>query len=30
VAVVMNLLSVWFFWLTGRTLVEDLQAKKRL
>ncbi|HEV8713276.1 MAG TPA: MFS transporter [Candidatus Binatia bacterium] len=30
VAVVMNLLSVWFFWLTGKTLAEDLEAKKRL
>jgi len=26
----MNLLSAWFFWLTGKTLVEDLTAKKRL
>lgn len=30
VAVVMNFSAVWFFWLTGKTLVEDLQAKKRL
>src|SRR5262249_40895437 len=30
VAVAMNLLSAWFFWLTGKTLVEDLEARKRL
>ena len=30
VAVIMNLLSAWFFWLTGKTLVEDLRAKERL
>ena len=30
VAVVMNFSAVWFFWLTGKTLVEDLEAKKRL
>jgi len=30
VAVVMNLLSAWFFWLTGKTLVEDLAAKKQV
>jgi MFS family permease len=30
VAVIMNLLSAWFFWLTGKTLVEDLRAKDRL
>ena len=30
VAVVMNLLAAWFFWLTGKTLVEDLRAKERL
>ena len=29
-AVVMNLCSAVFFWLTGRTLVQDLEAKKRL
>jgi len=28
--VVMNLCSAVFFWLTGRTLVQDLEAKKRL
>jgi len=30
VAVAMNLLSAWFFWLTGKTLVTDLQAKRQL
>src|SRR5215470_18056855 len=30
VAVTMNLLSAWFFWRTGTTLVEDLRAKERL
>ena len=30
VAVVMNLLAAWFFWLTGKTLVADLRAKERL
>jgi predicted MFS family arabinose efflux permease len=30
VAVVMNLCSAWFFWLTARSLVQDLEAKKRL
>ena len=30
VAIVMNLLAAWFFWLTGKTLVEDLQAKERV
>jgi MFS family permease len=30
VAVVMNLFAAWFFWLAGKTLVEDLEAKKRL
>jgi len=29
-ATIMNLISVAFFWLAGRTLVEDLEAKKRL
>jgi len=29
-AVVMNLCSAVFFWLTGRTLVQDLEAKKQL
>jgi MFS family permease len=30
VAVTMNLCAAGFFWLAGRTLVEDLEAKKRL
>jgi glc operon protein GlcG len=30
VGITMNLLSAWFFWLTGKTLVEDLRAKERL
>jgi MFS family permease len=30
VAVVMNLLAAWFFWLTGKTLEEDLRAKDQL
>lgn len=30
VAVSMSLVSAWFFWLTGKTLVQDLGAKKRL
>jgi MFS family permease len=30
VAVVMNLLSAYFFWLTGKTLAEDLKVKQRL
>lgn len=30
VAIVMNLLAAWFFWLTGKTLEEDLRAKQRL
>jgi hypothetical protein len=30
VAIVMNLLAAWFFWLTGRTLAEDLRAKQRI
>ncbi|HKA54452.1 MAG TPA: MFS transporter [Candidatus Binatia bacterium] len=30
VAVFMNLSAAGFFWLTGRTLVADLEAKKRL
>jgi MFS family permease len=30
VAVVMNLLAAWFFWLTGKTLEEDLRAKEQL
>jgi MFS family permease len=30
VAIVMNLLAAWFFWLTGKTLAEDLRAKERL
>jgi MFS family permease len=29
-AVVMNLLSALYFWLTAKTLVQDLEAKKRL
>lgn len=29
-AVVMNLAAAWFFWRTARTLVQDLEAKKRL
>ena len=29
VAVAMNLLAAWFFWLTGKTLVEDLRAKEQ-
>jgi MFS family permease len=29
-AVIMNLISAWFFWLTGKTLVEDLRAKERV
>jgi MFS family permease len=28
--VVMNLISALYFWLAGRTLVQDLEAKKRL
>jgi predicted MFS family arabinose efflux permease len=30
VAVAMNLLAAWFFWLTGKTFEQDLEAKKRL
>jgi MFS family permease len=30
VAVVMNILAAWFFWLTGKTLEEDLRAKEQL
>lgn len=30
VAIVMNSLAAWLFWLTGQTLVEDLRAKERL
>jgi hypothetical protein len=30
VAISMNLLAAWFFWLTGKTLVEDLRAKEQL
>ncbi len=30
VAIVMNLLAAWFFWLTGKTLMEDLRAKERI
>jgi hypothetical protein len=29
-AVVMNFISALYFWLTGKTLVQDLQTKKRL
>jgi MFS family permease len=29
-ATIMNVISVVFFWLAGQTLVEDLEAKKRL
>ena len=29
-AIIMNLISVVFFWLAGQSLVEDLEAKKRL
>ena len=29
-AVVMNLISAVYFWLAGKTLVQDLEAKKRL
>jgi len=29
-AVVMNLIAAWFFWLTAKDLVQDLEAKKRL
>lgn len=30
VAIVMNLLAAWFFWLTGKALAADLRAKERL
>ncbi len=30
VAVTMNLLSAWFFWRTGKTLAQDLEAKRKL
>lgn len=30
VAIVMNVLAAWFFWLTGKTLTEDLRAKETL
>lgn len=30
VAVVMNLLAAWCFWLTGKSLAEDLRAKERV
>lgn len=30
VAIVMNLLAAWFFWLTGKTLADDLRAKERV
>jgi MFS family permease len=30
VAVTMNLLSAWFFWRTGKTLAQDLEAKRQL
>jgi hypothetical protein len=29
-ATIMNVISVVFFWLAGQSLVEDLEAKKRL
>jgi len=29
-AIIMNVISVVFFWLAGQSLVEDLEAKKRL
>jgi MFS family permease len=30
IAILMNVISAVFFWLAGKTLVEDLEAKKRL
>jgi hypothetical protein len=30
VVVTMNLLSAWFFWRTGKTLAQDLEAKRQL
>jgi MFS family permease len=30
VALVMNLFAAWFFWLTGKTLAEDLRAKEQI
>lgn len=30
VAIVMNLLAAWFFWLTGKSLAEDLRAKEQM
>jgi uncharacterized membrane protein YfcA len=29
-AIIMNVISAVLFWLAGKTLVEDLEAKKRL
>lgn len=29
-SIVMNLTAAWFFWLTSKTLVRDLEAKKKL
>jgi MFS family permease len=30
IAIIMNMISAVFFWLAGKTLVDDLEAKKRL
>jgi MFS family permease len=30
VAIIMNIVSAWHFWLTAKTLVQDMEAKKRL
>jgi len=30
VAIIMNILAAWFFWLTAKTLEQDMQAKTRL
>lgn len=30
VAVIMNIVSAWYFWQTAQTLVQDMEAKKRL
>lgn len=30
VAIIMNIIAAWFFWLTAKTLEQDMEAKKRL
>jgi len=30
VVIVMNVIAAWFFWLTAKTLAQDMEATKRL